>query len=94
MTTKTKTKEETDAQTVNIAPVDIAIKTEPAVTTLTASAPKVAEAPVEKDTDPVKLKVKVGTLGFEGGVFQRGEVFTVTRARAKLFDPKDVTPVI
>jgi hypothetical protein len=98
------TTKKTDS-TVNNQVVDQAAQTEPtpkpeiAVPTIktmvaTDEAPKTAEAPVEKDTDLVKLKVTVGTLGFEGGIFQRGETFTVTRARAKLFDPRDVTPTI
>jgi hypothetical protein len=73
-----------------------AVADEVTATTLTATveAPKTAEAPVEKDTDPIKLKVTVGTLSFEDGVYQKGETFTVTRARARLFDPRDVTPTI
>jgi hypothetical protein len=81
--------------TTNNQAVDAA-QTEPTPTIntmiATVEAPKTVEAPVEKDTDPIKLKVTVGSLSFEDGVFQKGETFTVTRARARLFDPHDVTP--
>ena len=45
---------------------------------------------VEAPSDTVKVKVKVGTLGFEDGTFQKGDEFKVSRERAKLFDPKDI----
>lgn len=41
----------------------------------------------------VKYKVKVGTLGFEDGIFQRGDIIEVTVERAALFDKLDIEPV-
>ena len=39
----------------------------------------------------VKVTVKVGTLLFEDGSFEKGESFIVSKERAALFDPRDVT---
>lgn len=41
----------------------------------------------------MKYKVKVGTLGFEDGIFQRGDLIEVTVERAALFDKLDIEPV-
>jgi len=49
---------------------------------------EVAE-PVELPKNVVVM-VLVGTLSFEGGTFEKGESFTVSRERAALFDPKDI----
>lgn len=38
----------------------------------------------------MKIKVKVGSLNFEQGTFQAGNVIEVDEERAKLFDPSDV----
>ena len=38
----------------------------------------------------VKVKVKIGTLGFEQGIFEKGEVFEVSAERAKQMDPNDI----
>lgn len=38
----------------------------------------------------VKYKVKVGTLKFEQGTFQAGDIIDVTDERAKLFDVSDI----
>lgn len=38
----------------------------------------------------VKAKVLVGTLMWEGGKYEKGETFVVSRKRFKLFDAKDV----
>lgn len=59
----------------------------------------VLEEPVEeteaiKPSKPkrgmVKVKVLVGTLQFEGGSYEKGDVFEVSKNRAALFDPKDI----
>ena len=56
--------------------------------------PKILESPenpVEKEPPRkqteglVKCRVLIGTVRFEQGTFERGEVFTVTEERAKLF---------
>lgn len=41
----------------------------------------------------MKYKVKVGTLGFEQGIFQKGDIIEVTEERAALFDKLDVEAV-
>jgi len=43
-----------------------------------------------KEANVVTVKVKVGTLHFEQGTFEKGSTFTVTRERLKLFDPADI----
>jgi hypothetical protein len=54
------------------------------------------EIPVEKPiiqaspTDMIMVKVKVGTLLWEGGSFEKDSTFTVSRQRLKLFDQKDI----
>jgi hypothetical protein len=54
---------------------------------------KAEEKPLEpklEDSDLIKVRVKIGSFGFEQGVFQKGETFTVTRERLSKFDPNDV----
>ena len=41
----------------------------------------------------MKYKVKVGTLGFEQGIFSKGDIIEVTAERAALFDKLDVEVV-
>ena len=52
------------------------------------------EAPKKEEEKPsdvkVKVKVLVGTLVTEVGEFSKGDVFTVSKERAKQFDPKDI----
>lgn len=53
--------------------------------------PVVAESAKEaKPSDMVKVKVLVGSLRYEAGTFQKGDVFETSRKQAKQFDPKDV----
>lgn len=46
------------------------------------------ETPKKEDT--VKVKVLVGTLHFEQGTFEKGDVFEASEEQVKLFDPKDI----
>ena len=38
----------------------------------------------------VKVRVKVGTLSFEQGTFQKDNIITITKERLAQFDPHDV----
>lgn len=49
--------------------------------------PKVAEKP-KLPSGMVKVKVLTGTLSFEGGSYEKGEVFTVSKKRLEGFDPR------
>jgi len=56
---------------------------------------QISEPVVEKRTpseakDMVKVKVLVGTLQFEDGVFSKGSIITVSKDRLKQFDPRDI----
>jgi hypothetical protein len=42
----------------------------------------------------LKFKVKVGSLRFEQGTFERGDVFDVLEDRAAMFDPNDIAPFL
>lgn len=50
------------------------------------------EKPVEnkKLSDTVKVKVLIGTLQWEEGVFSKGDTFMVSRERVKLFNPTNI----
>lgn len=43
-----------------------------------------------KKTELVKVQVVIGSLTWEGGTYQKGEIFEVSPERLKLFDPKDI----
>lgn len=56
----------------------------------------VSEEPIAQEplpTDIVKVKVLVGSLHYEGGTYEKGDVFEETRARLKLFDQRDIEVV-
>jgi len=48
------------------------------------------EALKEEPSGTVKVKVTVGTLQWEEGVFSKGDTFTVSKERIKLFDKNDI----
>lgn len=48
------------------------------------------EPVVEESSDTVKVKVKVGSLHWEGGWFKKGDVFECSRVRAEQFEFNDV----
>ena len=43
------------------------------------------EATAKKPTDMVKVKVLAGTLGWSGGYYEKGEIFTISREDLKRF---------
>ena len=49
--------------------------------------PKVEEKP-KLPSGMVKVKVLVGTLSYEDGTYEKGEIFTVARKRLEGFDPR------
>lgn len=51
---------------------------------------KVKKKPKKLPSDIVEVKVLVGSLHWEGGTFQKGEVFKCKRKRASRFEPVDV----
>lgn len=51
---------------------------------------KMPKEETEKPKGTVKVKVLVDTLQFEDGVFEKGDTFTVSKKRVKLFDPRDI----
>ena len=55
-----------------------------------ASTKEVVETQKTEPTDIVKVKVKVGSLHWEGGWFEKGDVFECSRLRASLFESNDV----
>jgi len=48
------------------------------------------KAPLDTSLELIKVKVKTGTLAYEEGTFQKGDVFYVSKKRAALFDPNDI----
>ena len=48
--------------------------------------PPVKKDKVKKPSDIVKVKVIIGTLKYEKGTFQKGDIFTETRERAERFE--------
>jgi len=48
------------------------------------------KAPLDPSLELVKVQVKTGTLAYEEGTYQKGEVFYVSKKRAALFDPNDI----
>lgn len=54
------------------------------------SEPKPSPKPQKPKTDKVTVKVLVGTLSFEEGVFKQGETFETTKKRAAKFEPQDI----
>jgi len=72
-----------------VTPVKEAIVVEEPVTLETATEePRPSEL-----TDMVKVKVLIGTFGFDERFFEQGEVFMVSRKRAKQF-PKEYVQIL
>lgn len=46
--------------------------------------------PKPKKSNTVTVMVLVGSLRWEGGTYQKGDVFEVSEDRLKLFDPNDI----
>ena len=51
---------------------------------------KVEEKPKRLPKGMVKVKVLIGTLQFEAGIFEKGSIIEVSRKQLKKFDPTSV----
>lgn len=49
---------------------------------------------VKSLSDIVKVQVTIGTLGCEVGIYQKGEVFEITRDRAETFEKDKIAKII
>jgi hypothetical protein len=52
--------------------------------------PEVTLEEPKPSPDTVKVKVMIGTLATETGIFSKGDVFEVSRKRAEAFDKTSV----
>lgn len=87
---KKKVVEEPVTETSEEAPEVVSLVATTEQTTEEEAQEKEEKKPRKKKSDTVQVKVIIGTLEFEDGVFEKDSVFETTRERAEKFEKTSV----